>query len=616
MQITKHIHQQLRQRRQMPDRLSIKLDLGQRDLFSRDRFQHRDRRRGGCCSLRLSGIQALHHFLFALQTALNLPLEDARGARRQRQKASQPLDLIVVAYINRINPDWFRFEPMIISLASPVRSIVIDALLERNRVRRISQQRLPAQSLAMRGNRSFLPSDARDPHTACDDLLLLPIGASAPASHIAHLASLFGLPLDLDQTVQTIFLNHLIDSLLQTLLVAILPASATGLRRQGPQFLDPPRESLGKSGCLRFEQRLAPNDQHTLSPSEFFERASRSNRQFDLALARELVATSDLLPRLVSQLNSWLLTVNGGFDPTRPGFGRLTGQGRDGQIVIVCAGDLCAGRERRHLLIAGIERSGVSDHLARAANDRQVESVIGRLTRNHVCRGPMSVRMNCDCHQLELRQIGPIVLAVTVLHHPILGRRVITTSRRAIDVRADQIADAGRADFVNLDFAPPERGFKTIPAFVTAKPREQAAEPIVIELLRNDHLAGDLGDHSLMALHPGFNVVLGMVATGDDKSQPNGHHPSTTQACVQLVIPDFAVENLREVQLHQQTENQRKIVQTVGDKFRRLIHAPKLTPNNSKCPGFIPRKSKNETRIYTQGKNDEQLPSPRPYRRK
>jgi len=107
---------------------------------------------------------------------------------------------------------------------------------------------------------------------------------------------MFGLPFDLDQIGQTIFLNHLIDSLLQTLLVAILPVSATRIRRQGPQFLNPVRELLGQSGCLRFEQRLAPNDQHALSPSELLGRPFRSNRQFDLALARELIATSDLLP--------------------------------------------------------------------------------------------------------------------------------------------------------------------------------------------------------------------------------------------------------------------------------------------------------------------------------
>src|SRR5262249_15488525 len=411
MQVTKHIHQNLRQRRQMPARLPIKLDLGQGDLFTRDRFEHRDRRWRGRCSLRLSGIQALHRFLFALQTALNLPLEDARGPRRQRQKASQPLDLIVVVYINRINPDGFRFEPMIISLASPVRTIVIDALLERNRLRRIGQQRLPAQSLAMRGNRGFLPFDARDLHTAYDDFLLLPIGASASASDIARLASLFDLPLDLDQTGQTMLLNHLIDSFLQTLLVAILPASATRLRRQVPQFFNAAREPLGESDCLRFEQRLPSNDQHTLSPNEFLGRAFRSNRQFDLALARELVATPDLLPRLVSQSNSWLLTVDSGFDPTRQVFSRLTGQWGDGQIIIVGVRDLSAGSERRHLLITSIKHSRVSDHLSRAANDRQIEPVIGRLPRRHVGRDPMSVRMNSDRHQLELRQIGPMVTA-------------------------------------------------------------------------------------------------------------------------------------------------------------------------------------------------------------
>src|SRR5262249_38505879 len=330
MQVTKHIHQNLRQRRQMPARLPIKLDLGQGDLFTRDRFEHRDRRWRGRFSLRLSSIQALHRFLFALQTALNLPLEDARGARCQSQKASQPFDLIVVVYINRINPDGLRFEPMIISLASPVRTIVIDAFLERNRLRRIGQQRLPAQSLAMRGNRGFLPFDARDPHTTCDDFLLLSIGAPASAPDVARLASLFDLPFDLEETFQTIPLDHLIDAFLQTLLVAILLVSATRLTRQGPQFLNPARESLGESGCLRFEQRLAPNNQHTLSPSKFFERACWSNRQFDLALARELVATSDLLPSLVGQLNSWLLTIDGGFDPTRQIPGRLARQRRHG----------------------------------------------------------------------------------------------------------------------------------------------------------------------------------------------------------------------------------------------------------------------------------------------
>ncbi len=50
-----------------------------------------------------------------------------------------------------------------------------------------------------------------------------------------------------------------------------------------------------------------------------------------------------------------------------------------------------------------------------------------------------------------------------------LAQPMITTSRRAIDVRSDQIAKTGRADFVNFDFAPPGRGFKTIPAFVFAQ---------------------------------------------------------------------------------------------------------------------------------------------------
>jgi hypothetical protein len=55
-------------------------------------------------------------------------------------------------------------------------------------------------------------------------------------------------------------------------------------------------------------------------------------------------------------------------------------------------------------------------------------------------------------------------------------------------------------------------------------------------------------------------VVFGVVATREHESQPNGHHPSAAQPWMQPVILDFAVVNLREVHLHQQTENQRQII--------------------------------------------------------
>ncbi len=164
--------------------------------------------------------------------------------------------------------------------------------------------------------------------------------------------------------------------------------------------------------------------------------------------------------------------------------------------------------------------------LADERRQRQIESIISPLASHNIGRNPMPVRMNGDPHQLELRHICPLVLAVTVLHQPLPPWPMVAASRRAAKRRADPIAKTDRADFIKLDFVLEEHSFKTLPAFVFTQPREQAAEPIVVELL------------------------------------------------------------------HQQAEKQRKIVQTVCGKLRRLIHAPKLNPNNSKCPTFIPRKLK------------------------
>ena len=75
-----------------------------------------------------------------------------------------------------------------------------------------------------------------------------------------------------------------------------------------------------------------PIYQDAFTESKLGQRASHSNRQFDLALTLEFVAASNLPACLADQPDSRLPAIDGGFDPSRQGLGSFARQGRNRQI--------------------------------------------------------------------------------------------------------------------------------------------------------------------------------------------------------------------------------------------------------------------------------------------
>jgi hypothetical protein len=65
------------------------------------------------------------------------------------RKASQTLDLVIVARINRIYPDGFGFEAMVISLASPVCSIWRVIATNRRAVDALNSTRLAIDEISL-----------------------------------------------------------------------------------------------------------------------------------------------------------------------------------------------------------------------------------------------------------------------------------------------------------------------------------------------------------------------------------------------------------------------------------------------------------------------------------
>ena len=125
------------------------------------------------------------------------------------------------------------------------------------------------------------------------------------------------------------------------------------------------------------------------------------------------------------------------------------------------------------------------------------------------------------------------------------------------------------------------------PVLRLREPREQTAEPIIVEIPGANRLSGQMRQQFGVTFDPVLDLILGVVAPGQDEGDPNRQHPPAAQVRVQTVISDLSVVDSRNAQFDQQTEQQRQITYSCLGKLECLIHAPNDTQTISKSPGFI-----------------------------
>src|SRR5262249_61536401 len=125
-------------------------------------------------------IEAFDLFALALLAARDLRFDQALDAHSYRQQVGQPRDLIIVTYKDRINPDWFALEPVVIAPHTPIGAIVIHASLQRDIFRRVAQLHAPTQSASGLEDRLLVAFDTLDHVTSLDSLAPRAVSTPAP----------------------------------------------------------------------------------------------------------------------------------------------------------------------------------------------------------------------------------------------------------------------------------------------------------------------------------------------------------------------------------------------------------------------------------------------------
>lgn len=231
-----HFQQQARQGSEMKSRFVLPLHLCQRDLRARDGGQHRNGRWSGSRFLRQARVKTFHLLVLFFQAARDPELDHRLDSRRQRQQICQARELIVFTNKDRINADGLRLEPVIVSLAAPVATVMHDTSLERDDRRSIGQLHAPAQSLTFGGDRLLMTCDLGDLATMLNNFLLFARGRWAPTHSVTVLDFLLDTPFDLQQSFNAVLPEFRIDGRFQAGFITELAATLLRLGSQSEQF--------------------------------------------------------------------------------------------------------------------------------------------------------------------------------------------------------------------------------------------------------------------------------------------------------------------------------------------------------------------------------------------
>jgi hypothetical protein len=296
-------------------------------------------------------------------------------------------------------------------------------------------------------------------------------------------------------------------------------------------------------------------------------------------LALELVAGSQQTRSVPEHLHGLLLPrLDRPLDPPvkrRPG---LPGQGQRHQVVVRVSHDRRSGAQRGHLRVPGVEQAGAPHQLAHPLNHRQVEGIIGTLTGHHSTRQEVARRLGRRGHQLDLGQVGPMILAVAQLHHPLLRRRVVPVGCRTIQTHPAQF------QVIHCHGLGPKLLFQRFPVRGPAQPPQDNAQAIIIELDRPDRLPHQPFQGLLMPLRPLLDGGLTVISFRGDERHPGYRPYAVAQPLTQSVIAQIPVEQLGKSQPLLQTDQQGDIVDSLMAQGQLLGHRPSMPDNSRFCP--------------------------------
>jgi hypothetical protein len=175
-------------------------------------------------------------------------------------------------------------------------------------------------------------------------------------------------------------------------------------------------------------------------------------------------------------------------------------------------------------------------------------------------------RLGHGGHELELSQVGTVVLAVPELQESVLGDGVIPTTGGGVE--SDPVDGQG----IDVTVGLPEVGFQGLPGGRVGESLEDQGQAVVGELDGANRLAQECLEGVLESLGPGLDGRFAMVGVGEDVSDPDGDEPSIGESLVEGVGGIVTVEDLGEIELDEESEEQRHVINTFVGQFKGGVH--------------------------------------------
>src|SRR4051794_18211474 len=175
-------------------------------------------------------------------------------------------------------------------------------------------------------------------------------------------------------------------------------------------------------------------------------------------------------------------------------------------------------------------------------------------------------RLGDGGHQLELGEVGAVVLAVPELHQAIVGEGVISTTGGGVE--SDSLDGQG----IDVAVGVPEIGLQGLPSGLVVEALQEQGQAVVAELDGADSLSDEGFEGVLEFLGPGLDGGLAVVGSGEDVGDPDGDEPAVGESLVEGVCGEVSVEDLGELELDEEPQEQWDVIDAFVGEFEGGVH--------------------------------------------
>ena len=324
----------------------------------------------------------------------------------------------------------------------------------------------------------------------------------------------------------------------QRFLFAVLLVAPADRRGQIPQRSGCRAQAFLQVCGLTFRQLQRSDHLHTLGPSDISVSDLAALGSFAFigpgkdGLPAFLIQTRQLLQRLLSDGRL--------VDPRVDQFRVVTGPRQRHEIIVLLGHQLGTRGQGGHLRITHVQQPLLPQLLADAADQGQIQRVIGTVAGHDVTGHELAGRLGGGRHQFQLRKIGTVIFAVAALHQAARNDRVIAIGSRTIQTYALI------GDFIHFAGRSPEVSFQRRPIGVV-QPAEDNTQAVVAKLGGTERLADECFQGMGVVACPVLHTDLPVIRLGQQKRQPHRRQPAIGQAAMQMVRTQMPLQGDRKI---------------------------------------------------------------------